>query len=70
MSNKADSLRKALAQTHVSRGRAVVIRQRGIIANIRHCNGDTKDAVALLQLFEETLALFEEDLAAIEDGQR
>lgn len=54
-----------LAHNHVTKGRAVVARQRQLITAIRARGGDSENAEDLLAAFERSLAIFESDLAAI-----
>jgi hypothetical protein len=55
-----------LARQHVLRGRAIVARQRKIIATIRSLGRDHRDAEELLAQFERSLAIFEADLVQLE----
>ena len=55
--------REALAQEHVAKGRAIVERQRELIARLRSLGHDTDEATRLLMQFETSLAIFEADLA-------
>lgn len=59
--------RRALALDLVTRGRAVVERQRLLIAEIRLSGADAADAEEVLASFEQSLASFEADLENIED---
>ncbi len=58
--------RRSRAEQVVERGRAVVERQRLLIAGICRCGGDASGAEELLKSFEKVLLKFEDDLAVIE----
>ena len=56
----------ALAREHVVKGRAIVARQRDLIAQIRAQSRDPHQAEDLLKRFEASLRIFEEDLGRLE----
>ena len=56
----------ALAREHVTKGRAIVARQRALIEQIRTQRRDPALAEDLLVRFEASLRIFEEDLGRLE----
>jgi hypothetical protein len=63
MDSYADRL--TLAERHVREGRAVVERQREIVAKQIAAGRDATTSRLLLEQFERSLAIFEDDLAAL-----
>ncbi len=56
----------AQAEGHVHRGRAIVVRQRELIAHLGIQGSDMRIAKELLGAFERSLKVFEDDLAEFE----
>ena len=56
----------AIARDHVVKGRAIVARQRNLIAEIRAHRRDPALAEDLLVRFEASLRIFEQDLERLE----
>jgi hypothetical protein len=61
--------RIALAERHVVKGRAIIARQRGLIAWQQDRGMSTRDSELLLSQFERTQTMFEDDLKRLRQEQ-